>query len=128
MKKKLFSCTCFISLAWRWLLEVETGSSISLIMNLTQSMSVCLSPARVDIVSGRCPVWLYPQSSTRGNAIPSVPVEVTNVSNSIRHYCSEMRHCVLVNCVTHTTANYCRRRRFFRVYCFKHRLSNIFFL
>ena len=59
-----------------------------------------------------CAIWLFSQSSSRRNAIPVVPVEVINISNSIRHYSSEMRHCVLANCVTHTTANYCRRRRF----------------
>jgi hypothetical protein len=61
---------------------------------------------------GKYAVWLCPQSSTRCNAVPSVPVKVTNISTSIRHYCSEMLHCVLANFVTHTTANYCRRRRF----------------
>ena len=68
--------------------------------------------ARFDLRGLICAVWLCSQSNTHGNAIPSVPVEVTNISTSIRHYCSEMRHCVHVNCVTHTTANYCRRRRF----------------
>jgi len=103
---------CFISLIWRWLLEVETGPRTSLIVDLTQSMSVRLSPMHAVIVLGRCAVWLGPQPGTCGNAIPTVPMEVTNISTSIRLYCSEMLHCMLENCVRHRTANYCRRLRF----------------
>jgi len=55
---------------------------------------------------------LGPQPSTRGNAIPTVPVEVTNFSTSIRLYWGEMFHCMLADCVRHRAANCCRRRRY----------------